>query len=66
MYTVRDVVTCCLVSIIYLSPTLACSSQLLMTTIQYASGVRGLQNLRQIRGLQVQTLRRLQTSEITS
>ena len=62
----RAVVTCCLASIIYLSATLACSSRLPMTMIQYASGVRGLQNQGQIRGLQVQTLRHLPTSEITS
>ena len=66
LYTVWDVVTCCLESIIYLSPTLACSSQLPITSIQYASGVRGLQNPRQIQGLQVQTLRLLPTSETTS
>ena len=65
-YIAWDVATCCLESIIYLSLTLACSSQLLMTTIQYASGVRKLQNPRQIRGLQVRTRHRLPTSEITS
>ena len=62
----RAAVTCCLESIIYLSATLACSSRLPMTMIQYASGVRGLQNPRQNRGLQVQTLRRLPTSEVTA
>ena len=37
-----------------------------MTMTQYASGVRGLQIPRQIRSLQVQTLRRLPTSEVTA
>ena len=62
--TVWDVVTSCLESIIYFSATLACSSRLTMTTIQYASA--RVQNPRQIRGPQVQTLHRLPTSEVTS
>ena len=66
LYTAWDVVTCCLESIIYLSAALACSSRFPMTMLQYASCVRGLQNPRQIRGLQVQTLRRLPTSEVTA
>ena len=60
------VATCCLELIIYLSHTQACSFRPPMSMTVCANGVRGLQNQRQIQGLQVQTLRRPPTSEVTS
>ena len=63
--TVWDVATCCLESIIHLSHTLVCSSQPPMSMTLCASGVQKLKNQRRIQSLQVQTLRRPPTSEIT-
>ena len=65
-YTVWAAVICCLESITCLSQTLVCSSRLLMSLTQYASGVRKLKNQRRIQGLREPTLRHLRTSEFLS
>ena len=63
LYTVWDVVTCCLGWIICHSFTQATSFRPPMRMTAYASGVRTPHRRRQTRGLQVLTLRRLPMSD---